>query len=326
MWFDRVRSGSGRALLALVVTAVLASAASRADAGPRTNGPAPEPTAAAIRIVSYNAGAEVSVRNAMADLRTIIAQEADVIALQEFASWKKRKQVMTRLACETCAYAHWIPIPAVQGGTPILWRRDEFELVEKAWTQVTEDTFVGDRGAGPATIRAKYVVWVRLKEVTTGREFYVLNNHFVPTVQGEDGGSNTNRKRVAIYQKHMDGLVAMVQGIQAQKRMVFVTGDFNVNYRKDRVVQDPAFPYSNLGAVNLRASYYALGEPATGTHVLSNGFALRLIDYVHHWDRKRLVVPQGQRIMLGLHSDHRPLVVDYKLMGKGCWVSGEPIC
>jgi len=263
----------------------------------------------------------------MADISEIMAEKPDVLALQEFASWKKREKVRLRYAdCAKCVYDAWIPIPAVQGGTPILWRSDKFELVHKAWTQVTEDTYVGDKGAGPSTIRAKYIVWVHLREIATGREIFVLNNHFVPTVQGEDGGSNTNHKRVALYEEHMNGLVEMIRGIQARKRMVFVTGDFNVNYRKDRIVQDPVFPYASLGALNVRASYYALGEPATGTHELSNGFDLRLIDYVHFWDRKKLVTPQAQRIMMGLNSDHRPLVVDFKLYGKGCWVSGEPIC
>jgi exonuclease III len=328
---DRGRTRRSRLLLGLLAAcllpALLATGTTGAAADDTEEPPAAGPTAAGIRIVTYNAGAEVTVPRAMADMKRIMAEQPDVIALQEFASWKKREAVRLKYAdCETCLYDSWIPIPAVQGGTPILWRSDRFELVQKAWTQVTEDTFVGPKGAGPSTIRAKYIVWVRLRELSTGREFFVLNNHFVPTVQGTNGGSNSNRKRVAIYQQHMQGLVSMIQGIQAQKRLVFVTGDFNVNYRKDKVVQDPAFPYSNLSPVNVRSSYYALGEPATGTHVLSNGFAMRLIDYVHFWDRKKLVVPQGQRLLFGLNSDHRPLVVDFKVMGKGCWVRGEAIC
>jgi endonuclease/exonuclease/phosphatase (EEP) superfamily protein YafD len=328
---DRGRSGRSRLLLGLLAAcllpALVAAGATGAAADETEQPPPVGPTAANVRFVTYNAGAEVSVPKAMADMKRIMAEQPDVIALQEFASWKKREKVRTTYAdCKTCLYDSWIPIPAVQGGTPILWRSDRFELVQKAWTQVTEDTYVGPKGAGPSTIRAKYIVWVRLRELSTGRQIFVLNNHFVPTVQGTNGGSNSNRKRVELYRAHMQGLVSMIQGIQAQKRLVFVTGDFNVNYRKDRVVQDTAFPYANLGAVNVRSSYYALGEPGTGTHVLSNGFAQRLIDYVHFWDRKKLVVPQAQRILLGLNSDHRPLVVDFKLMGKGCWVRGEPIC
>ena len=94
--------------------------------------------------------------------------------------------------------------------------------------------------------------------------------------------------------------------------LVFVTGDFNVNYRNDKIRQDPIFPYAALGTRALRSSYYKLGEPATGTHVLDNGFDKRLIDYVNFKPTRR-VIATGQRIMRGMNSDHRPLIVDFKI-------------
>lgn len=311
-------------LLAVCLTPALAATAA-APAAPAGAARA-EPAVASLRFATLNTAASLSVRKAVSDIRTVLEQDPDVVTLQEMSSWEKRVKVREKFVdCGRCEYDAFIPVPAVQGGQPILWRSDTFELVDQGWDQVTEDTWVGEQGAGPATIRAKYIVWVRLRELTTGRQLYVLNNHFVPTVQAEDGGRNSNTRRIAIYQKHMNALRTKVEGIQDSGRSVFVTGDFNVNYRKDKIERDTAFPYYNMGLVDVRASYYALGEPRTGTHVLSNGFDLRLIDYVHFWAR-RMVVPQAQRIMLGLNSDHRPLVTDFELLGKGCFRRGERVC
>jgi hypothetical protein len=125
----------------------------------------------------------------------------------------------------------------------------------------------------------------------------------------------------------MSGLKAVITDIRSNLGggLIFVTGDFNVNYRKDKVVRDPIFPYAALGASGLRASHYALGEPATGTHRLSNGYDKRLIDYVHYPVTRRLV-PQSQRIMRGLNSDHRPMVVDLTIVARGCFQGGEIVC
>jgi endonuclease/exonuclease/phosphatase (EEP) superfamily protein YafD len=176
-------------------------------------------------------------------------------------------------------------------------------------------------------MHAKYVVRVRLLDNLTGRTIWILNNHFVPTVQDGSGGRNDNRRRTRLYAQHMAGLQAVIDKVRTEEGggQIFVTGDFNVNYRKDKVVQDPIFPYAGLGTRHMRSSYYKLGEPATGTHVLGNGFDKRLIDYVLYRPNRR-VIATGQRIVTGMNSDHRPLIVDFKVTGKGCYVRGELIC
>ena len=45
-----------------------------------------------------------------------------------------------------------------------------------------------------------------------------------------------------------------------------LAGDFNVNYRNDKIARDPIFPYAALATRALRANYFKPGEPATGTH------------------------------------------------------------
>jgi endonuclease/exonuclease/phosphatase (EEP) superfamily protein YafD len=289
---------------------------------------APQPVASTVRIASFNTAAMSSTRQGFNDVKSLLAAGTDIVALQEMSSWARREKVRTRLLdCETCTWDGWIPVPAVQGGQPILWRSDKFTLLGRDWIEVAPETYVGPRGAGPSTMHAKYVVRVRLLDKATGRTIWILNNHFVPTVQSSDGGRNDQRKRIQLYAKHMAGLQAVMDKVANEEGggLVFITGDFNVNYRKDKVKQDPIFPYAALGAMKFRSSYNKLGEPATGTHVLGNGFDKRLIDYVNYKPTRR-VIAMSQRIVTGMNSDHRPLVVDFKVVGKGCYRHGELIC
>jgi endonuclease/exonuclease/phosphatase (EEP) superfamily protein YafD len=144
---------------------------------------------------------------------------------------------------------------------------------------------------------------------------HVLNNHTVPSVQGKGGGPNYELpKRLKLYRKHMAGVQRLVRHITKRYPwgLVFVVGDLNVNYRRDRVVAPSIFPYRRLGNVGLCASYRVLGEPRRGTHVLASGNDTRLIDHIYFKPRRSLV-PSRQRIMTGLASDHRPLLVTFKL-------------
>ena len=328
MWNPRRLTSARFGALALVGALGVGLSPSALATPTRAAVSAPDPVASTVRIATFNTAATLSTRRAFRDVRALLAAGPDIVALQEMSSWERRERVRTRLLdCETCAWDGWIPVPAVQGGQPILWRSDKFTFLGRDWIEVAPETFVGQRGAGPATMHAKYVVRLRLKDNATGRTIWILNNHFVPTVQGPNGGRNENRRRIRLYARHMDGLRAVIDRIHAQEGggLVFVTGDFNVNYRNDKRTQDPIFPYDGLGERALRSSYYKLGEPATGTHTLSNGFDKRLIDYVSYKPTRR-VIATGQRIMRGFNSDHRPLVVDFKVTGRGCWVRGQLIC
>lgn len=328
MWNPR-RLKSARFGALVIIGALALGLSPSAGASPtRAAASAPDPVASTVRIATFNTAAMSSTRQGFNDVKDLLAAGTDIVALQEMSSWARRERVRIRLLdCDRCKWDGWIPVPAVQGGQPILWRSDKFTFLGRDWIEVAPETFVGDRGAGPATMHAKYVVRVRLRDNLTGRTIWILNNHFVPTVEGSDGRRNSNVRRTRLYARHMTGLLGVIDRIHAEEGggLVFVTGDFNVNYRKDKIAQDPIFPYAALGTRALRSSFYKLGEPATGTHVLANGFDKRLIDYVHFKPTRR-VIGMGQRIVRGMNSDHRPLIVDFKVTGKGCWVRGELIC
>lgn len=286
------------------------------------------PTASHVRVASYNASVHTGVEENRRDVAAIIDGGSDIIALQEMSSWKKRQSIQSAfLDCAECTFDGWIPVRAVPGGLPILWRSDQFDLVEKGLRQVTDDTYVGPRGAGPKVMRARWITWAHLRDRDSGRHVFVLNTHGVPTVQTSSGRPNWKlRKRVLLYREHMRGLRHFIQEIQARPGgAILVTGDFNVNFRKDRQVQPKVFPYHQMETVNIRASHRDLGMTSRGTHVLPNGFDRRLIDYVHSM-RRAFIKPVRQRVRLHLASDHRPMIVDYELYGKDCLEGRKILC
>ena len=95
-------------------------------------------------------------------------------------------------------------------------------------------------------------------------------------------------------------------------RVIFVTGDLNVSYRRDKIVQDRLFPYYNMRQVGVRASYDVLGEPVRGTHILDSGNDTRVIDYVDYLVHPK-VTPAKQSVLLGYASDHRPVLVRFDI-------------
>lgn len=315
-------------LLGLSLTAPAASAAPTAEAPAAPTAEAPAAQAgkvpgktSTLTITTYNVSFEVRVKKTVRDLKQIAQAKPDVIALQEMSSWKRREAVRKAMVdCDGCEYAKFMPVPAVQGGTPMLYRKDKFELLGSDGVKLTEDTYVGPKGAGPSTINAKWANWIQLRDLETRRKFTVINNHFVPTVQTGDGGPNDNKKRVELYRKHMNGLTGLISDLrQRNGGLVFLTGDFNVSYRGDKVVKAEMFPYHALGQeMGIRSSFQNISEPKEGTHVLPNGHSLRLIDYVMNLDR-RSVEPKSHQIIFGLNSDHRALQVDYTLKGRGCF-------
>lgn len=283
--------------------------------GPAQAAPRPQVTSW-INIVTYNARHDVRPATTVGEVRAL-ARRSDVITLQEMSSGQKRAGIRRSLvACRGCRWGAYMPQPAVPGGTPILFRKRQYRLERAGTRQVSEPTKVGGSGAGPSTVRAKFINFVRLTERRTGRTVWVLNNHTVASVQGDGGRPNRkNRARLRLYRQHMDGLGAMVQRFRRKGGLVFVTGDFNVNYRTDHRAQAALFPYATMRAVGMVASYGPLGQPGRGTHVLANGRGDRLIDYVHHLPRRRMW-PREQRILRGYASDHRPLLVSYQISAR----------
>lgn len=272
-----------------------------------------------VSLATMNIRHALSDSAARADVVKLAGTGVDVIGLQEMASRKRRDAVMAAVQdCDDCRMRGvFFTSPANIGAVPILYRADRFDLYDSGSLMLSDRTYIGARGAGPAELPPKYANWVKLQEKRTGRFFYVVNSHTVASVQAPDGGANDNTRRLALYRKHMAGLSSLVSQFKRRQTGIFVLGDLNVNYRRDRVVRDRLFPYVNMGAVDVEASYEHLGVPSTGTHERRDGGTdTRLIDYVYFMPR-RPFTPRAQSILTGYNTDHRPLSVRFGLTGPG---------
>ena len=218
-------------------------------------------------IATYNIRHALSDAVATADVTRLAATGVDVIALQEMGARMRRNAVRAQLVdCATCEFRAYMPEGSGPAEVPFLFRASAFELVSKGTEQVSDTTYVGPDGAGGSTMGPKYLTYVQLRHVATGQDIYVINSHAVPSVQGPSGGPNYgNPERLALFRQHMDGLIAMVARFEATGAAVFATGDFNVNYRRDAVVQEKIFPYYRMKQIGMYASYKYLGSPALGT-------------------------------------------------------------
>ncbi len=266
-----------------------------------------------IKIATLNTAAFQSRARAVDDVRRLARSGVDVMGLQEMASAKRRSLVDRQLvSCRGCRWASHVPAGSTRASTPIYWKREQYKLLKRGSVFVTPPTRVGNDGAGPARLNAKYITWVRLRDRVTGRKLWVLNNHAVPSVQGRNGGPDKSHpERLRLYKKHMVKLQALVQACTRKGGLVFVVGDFNVNFRTDRRTRAHRFPTYRLSRVGLRNSYGPLGEPAGGTHSLRSGKSTRLIDHVWFAPRDALE-PRRLRVLRGYNSDHRPLVVKFE--------------
>ncbi|UMG93203.1 hypothetical protein [Nocardioides sp. TF02-7] len=47
---------------------------------------------------------------------------------------------------------------------------------------------------------------------------------------------------------------------------------------------------------------------------------------MHHRTAPARLQVVGHRILRGLHSDHRPLVTDFRVLGKGCYQNRTVVC
>lgn len=267
-------------------------------------------------LATYNIRHALSDSVAASDLQRLADTGVDVIAMQEMGARTRRNAVRAKLVdCESCEFQAYMPDGFGPAEVPFLFRASAFELVSKGTEMVSDATFVGASGAGPSTIGPKYLTYVQLRHRATGQDIYVINNHAVASIQGPDGGPNYgNPERLQLFRKHMDGLAAMVERFRATGAAVFAVGDFNVNYRRDAVVQAKLFPYYRLKQVGAFASYKFLGAPERGTHVNSTGVNdTRLIDQVVAAEHPA-IAPMEQAILSGYTSDHRPVRVRYAIV------------
>lgn len=262
----------------------------------------------AITVASWNT--LFSNKTPLATGAKSIGAKADVIGFQEVHRPDKthRYSLLNDFMCKTCKFNGYMEPNGRSGGDantnngraaslPIAWNKSRFTLVKSGYRKVyeTPKSRWDDLGS------PKAATYVKLRDIKTSDQFYVINTHTVATVESR-GKPNSNKERVALYKKHMDVLVSMVSGFQKEKIPVIILGDFNVNYRYDSKVRNSNFPYTRLGSIGIKSNWDLLNLAGISSSASTHGSGSRLIDYAWLWgpDAKAVSTSIGSKY----GSDH----------------------
>ena len=270
----------------------------------------PTNTAGTIRFVTFNY-AHGRPASGINDAVRALSDQGDIVGFQEFGPSSHRDALAAVVRnCTTCNYGLYMPDIAHGGNIPIIWKKNKFQLLSTGNLKIYDGQRVED-GAGGPDVTAKHLTWIRLKDKASGRVFYYVNNHLIPSVEA-DGHPRYDAvpKRVALYTKHMNTLADKVSQLKQNEVPVFIGGDFNVNYRRDSVVRASIFPYAKMNSINTWANWRYLGAPAGNDGTMSDGS--RVIDYVFA-TRNNKVTPVSNRILSTYGSDHHAVQFTIKL-------------
>ena len=296
------------AVMLLLVGTLAACSAADSDrdtpglSQPTPAGPLPGRVVDTIGVASFNVYRHLPRKAATADaLRLTGDQQVDVIGWQEtradyFPDVRRR---LGRQGWDT--WQLWEP--AGPFWLAVSWRRDRFDLVDGAWTEV-------HGGAGKARTdlpfppRGYIVVTLRHRE--SGRLLTVVDTHLNQGIETGDGFQDTLNANYA--KDHLHALADVWDAVPGD--LVVGTGDYNFDFRDDFSARPEGGIWDTQHG-HAASSYEILGlddvEATRGS---------RWIDYIWIADRTLRVKAEdpgsGQyvdhRSLDGFSSDHRPLV------------------
>lgn len=235
-------------------------------------------------------------------------ESADIVSLQEVHLSSMRSKI-SDMSCNGCKYEKTtISGSSTKESYPILWKRSVFEKLDQGVVWMCDmDKYI---------YHERFATWVKLKEKKSGKEFYVINNQLPPGVESGSGWSDSST--VGSYKTYMSNLAKLVESKKKDNLPIFITGDFNVDYRDDKSckIADwacrklgkaygiyPAWHFNNLSGIS----------KSQGTLETSS----RLIDYVMVPTRDDIGV-KSTHIIGGSGngwggSDHKPSIATIAL-------------
>ncbi len=170
--------------------------------------------------------------------------DADVIGFQEMRSWWVQTLPKLLLSDEYDSYTKYRSKSDKEGLT-ICWKLDKFEALDQGvfWMSDTPET----ESKWEESRYYRITIWVKLKERTTGQEFFVFNTHF-------DTKADVRLKSAQLLKAQMEAICGDTPAL--------IMGDFNctdqseeytelTSYLRDAAAEKKDFTgtYHNFGAV-----------------------------------------------------------------------------
>jgi len=284
-----------------------------------------------ITIASWNTLITNSKKN-ISSGATALSKSADILDVQELNYKPERQAIRDKLMCKNCAYTgymyKWSSVGATPASVSIFWNKTKFTKKEAGWLWSYGKNqkywaVEKDKNAPDGKVASRYITWVRLQDKATGREFYVLNTHTIAAIDKDGTGNANNPKRMALYKRHMEVLTAFIQTIKTKGDYpIFLTGDFNVDYRKDNPAYQGLkgmsvyadFPYAMLTTLDMHNGWQRFNLAGIADDARTQGSSgNRIIDYVWSTDRSD-VTPLSASISSNSYgSDHYPVFYSFEL-------------
>lgn len=285
---------------------------------PKPPTPTPPPAVSSqFTISSWNTRFDNSASN-LGDQVKLVAGGASILGLQEVHNPTKRKQIQSKVLCSSCAYAGYVRDYTYNGSSPasipIIWKKTEFSLSGSGSYISAANRVSGFNDCTSShEVSSKWMTWVKLKNLKTGRYFYVLNTHTGAGIESGGKPNTCNSERVNQYKTQMNAMMSKISELKKAGLPIFITGDFNVNYRRDITVKNSIFPYYRMKQYSIHSGYELLNLKGIPSSKGSQGANDRIIDYVFSLTHSA-VKANSIRIANGSYgSDHFPVFLTLTL-------------
>lgn len=224
--------------------------------------------------------------------------QGDIVGLQE-ANPEQVRDLEQRLE----EYA-WYGVPRVGGSngelTPVFFRKDRYSLLDSGTFWFSETPNVKESKSWDAMF-PRIASWCKLKETTTGMEFFFFNTHF------DHRGETAREKSAEIIRQQIDSI--------AGSHPVILTGDFNS--------QENSVAYQTIVEnKGLKDALQISETPHYGPVNTSSGFfvsekpVMARIDYI--FVNNKVKVLQHATITDQqegrYYSDHLPVIAEIQLL------------
>lgn len=252
-----------------------------------------------LTVASYNVWKNASLGDFAQDLNKLGRTNADVVGLQECRG-RARARALDALE----GWGVYQPFePNRAEYDPIIWRESRFTLVSTGSRRVAKGALIRRN-----RVPVRYANWVELRDRITGRHVFVISTHVHAKIEtkGRPRWWQPRRTRQAFRHIAALGHLARYLGHGGE---VFITGDFNIAWDRDKRVRHPKFPYRALYKARDLVPCWAWSRARGGTH--GNGH--RKIDYVWHRRSEGLSPVKARILRDGYHSDHKPVLATYNI-------------
>ena len=259
-----------------------------------------------LRIGSYNIQISRPIRQFRAAVR-FIKSRADVVGLQEAGGAPRRRFLD---GDHSWRIYHPPGLPQV----PVIWNPRVFKLVSARQVKISDAATVEKPGRGLMHWKAGYAPVVRLRQISTGYVFTVINVHLIRGAVNQGRPRRGAPRTYRVYRHQVRAVKAAVRSERERGRQVYVTGDFNVGYVADRQERVRALPYRRLTSIHQVANWKGKRLNNYGTHIDTScpkgkAHCGAYIDQI--WGpREAATSTVFTRVV---HSDHYPIMSTYAI-------------